>query len=100
VHPFLELCACLARISRVLLKDFSQLLGEWKNYDLIICGTNCSDYLISYQDLEQRDPLSSILILDLSMPRVIDPSLALHPRITLLNMEEIGALDGKKAGAR
>ncbi len=62
-------------------------LSSWKEYDLIICGTYSSNYLIEASE----EPLSDTkLILDLSVPRSVDPLVARHPMITLLNIEELG----------
>jgi glutamyl-tRNA reductase len=74
---------------------FSEIL-TWLSYDFIICGTNFSEYLISNADLSSKEVLESKLILDLSVPRNVDPSVALHPQITLMNMEEVGHLIERK----
>ncbi len=68
-------------------------LKNWKNYDIVISGTNHHEYLLS--PLPHDKGITS-WIFDLSMPRSVDPRFASHPRITLLNMEELGRLVEKQ----
>jgi glutamyl-tRNA reductase len=89
---------------QVTLIDWTQL-SSWKQFDWIICGTHAPDYLISCQDLRSNvnidsddalERMTPKLILDLSVPRNVEPALARHPQITLLNMEEVGHLIERK----
>lgn len=57
-------------------------------YDGIISATHASEYLIRLLPENKH----TRLILDLSVPRSIDPSLGMDPTVTLLNMEQIGEL--------
>lgn len=63
-------------------------LNDWKHYDLIICGSNARDYLIqaSYETSKIK---RAHLILDLAVPRNVDPELGRHPNIQLLNIDEL-----------
>ncbi len=74
--------------------DWSQL-NAWKGYDLVICGTNHTQYVLSSQQLEENN-LSTKLIFDLSVPRTVDPQLGRHPHLTLFNIEELGKLIDQK----
>ncbi len=67
-------------------------LSSWHSFELVICGTNRHDYLLSYDQIAQEEEISTKLIFDLSVPRNVDPMLCRHPLITLLNLEEIGEL--------
>ncbi len=62
-------------------------LPEWVNYDWIILGTKAQEHLIKKKDL----PLSFTpkLVVDLSVPRNVDPSLGKIKGITLLNIDQI-----------
>lgn len=65
-------------------------LQEWHSYDWIIFGTKSPDYLI-----HRHMPTESIgkkLIMDLSVPRNVDPALAQKPDITLLNIDQLNNL--------
>lgn len=68
-------------------------LQNWKNYDVVISGTNHHEYLLSPVPHDQG---ITSWIFDLSMPRSVDPRFASHPRITLLNMEELGRVVEKQ----
>ncbi|MGH7890264.1 MAG: hypothetical protein ACRENF_06905, partial [Thermodesulfobacteriota bacterium] len=67
------------------LKDRSELLN-WPEYDGVIAATPSPTYLIT----ERPETCSTRLILDLSIPRCVDPSLKRTPDLVLLNMEELG----------
>jgi glutamyl-tRNA reductase len=63
-------------------------LKNWHHFDWIIAGTKAPHFLI------QKDSLSNLkldqkLIIDLSVPRNIDPVIARHPQVTLLNIDQI-----------
>lgn len=74
--------------------DWSQL-NTWTDYDLVICGTNHSQHVLSPHQLE-GDRLKTKLIFDLSVPRTVDPQLGKHPYLTLFNIEELGKLIDQK----
>lgn len=67
-------------------------LSSWDSFELVICGTNRHDYLLSYDEIAKKEEIRTRLIFDLSVPRNVDPCLNRHPLITLLNLEEIGEL--------
>jgi len=67
-------------------------LSLWHAYDIIIFGTKCPHYLIRKN---QIPPLhSQKLLIDLSVPRNVEPCLSAHPFIRLINVDQI-ALDRK-----
>jgi glutamyl-tRNA reductase len=67
-------------------------LEDWQRWDIVICATQHRGYLIHECTSEKPH-----LLVDLSVPRVIDPTLSSHPQTRLLNMEEIATLvDGKR----
>lgn len=71
-------------------------LHEWVGFDAVICGTNQPSYLLKGEDtlrfIEPVRLIPTTLLVDLSMPRNIDPILARHPQMTLFNIEEINAI--------
>ncbi len=69
----------------VSLKDYAEL-PNWHTYDVVISATTSEKHLITSVPKETQ----THLILDLSVPRTVDPSLRYHPELVLLNMEEIG----------
>lgn len=60
----------------------------WHDYDWVIFGTKAPDFLISPACTPSSLP-SQKLIIDLSVPRNVDPLLARHKNITLLNIDQI-----------
>lgn len=68
-----------------------QGLSSWSDYDWIIVGTKAPDYLIKKDSipLEMR---SQKLVIDLSVPRNVDPMVARHKQIVLLNIDQINRM--------
>jgi glutamyl-tRNA reductase len=66
-------------------------LAHWHTYDWIILGTKAPHHLITQGDLPQHSMTHKLLI-DLSVPRNIQPTLAQDPRITLLNIDQINCI--------
>lgn len=62
-------------------------LSAWTNYDWVIFGAKGSDFLIGPSS--QLSLPSKKLLIDLSVPRNVDPALEDHPLITLLNIDQI-----------
>lgn len=67
-------------------------LYRWQEYDWIIFGTKSPDYLITMRELDQRQLMSQKLIMDLCVPRNVDPKLGQNLSITLLNIDQINRL--------
>lgn len=74
---------------QLTLKDRGEL-QRWHKYDGIIAATPSDHYLITPQETKSR------LIIDLSVPRSVDPQVGRSPNLTLLNMEEIGGFFQKQ----
>ncbi len=66
-----------------------QKLDFWSDFPLVICGTNQAEYLLNYQDGKE---VKTRLLIDLSLPRNVDPRLGRHPQITLFNIEDLSLL--------
>jgi glutamyl-tRNA reductase len=68
-------------------------LSAWNNYDWIILGTKCPEFLISKKDIQEIGHSQSKLMIDLSVPRNVDPAIAgKNSAITLLNIDQINQL--------
>lgn len=63
---------------------------RWHEFDWVICGTKCPQHLISQETLPQKG-LRTRLLVDLSVPRNIDPQLAEVKDLQLFNIDEINA---------
>ncbi len=68
-----------------------QELKNWHQFDWIIFGTKSPQHLITEVDLPSS-AIDSKLIIDLSVPRNVDPYIARHPKITLLNIDQINRM--------
>lgn len=66
-------------------------LGNWQDYNWIIVGTKSPDYLLKNSHLHSQKS-DSKLIMDLSVPRNVDPQLAFDPRLTLLNIDQLNRI--------
>ncbi|NDD58820.1 MAG: glutamyl-tRNA reductase [Chlamydiae bacterium] len=75
-------------------------IEQWVNYDVVICGTNQTNHLLTRDQVslfsEPATLIPTSLIIDLSMPRSVDPALAKHPQISLFNIEEINHFANQK----
>jgi glutamyl-tRNA reductase len=68
-----------------------KFLKNWHQFDWIILGTKASRYLIGQKDLP-NERMGIKLVMDLSVPRNVDPSLGRHSEITLLNIDQINRM--------
>lgn len=66
-------------------------LSEWDRFDWIILGTKSPHFLIGDRICTKRI-FSKKLIIDLSVPRNVDPHLRKNPFITLLNIDQINRM--------
>lgn len=66
-----------------------ELLHRWTEYDWIVFGTKSPDYLITHQPIQFERPK---LIMDLCVPRNVDPKLARNSNVTLLNIDQLNRL--------
>lgn len=65
-------------------------LKHWYEYDWIIFGTKSPEYLISSKELNGC-AFGKKLVLDLCVPRNVDPKLSFDPRLVLLNIDQINS---------
>lgn len=61
---------------------------QWQEYDWIIFGTKSPNHLISEKNAPTHH-MSQKLIIDLSVPRNVDPNLSKNSHITLLNIDQL-----------
>ncbi len=60
--------------------------GLWPHFDLVIIATKSPHYLLTEVPTSLRHP---VVLLDLSLPRNVDPRMGEHPGITLLNIDDL-----------
>lgn len=73
------------------LLEWDNLVRDWINFDWIILGTKSTDFLLTQEQI-QLPFNDQKLIMDLCVPRNVDPLLAKDPRITLLNIDQTNRL--------
>ncbi len=66
-------------------------LDQWHDFDWVIFGTKSSEYLLKKETLP-KEYVSKKLVIDLCVPRNVDPQLGHNPHITLVDIDEINAL--------
>lgn len=66
-------------------------LKSWTDYDWIIFGTKSPNYLIKQEEIGDSS-IGQKLIMDLCVPRNVDPRLGHDERITLLNIDQLNRL--------
>ena len=87
--------ACMLAQQESIHMLFWKHLHDWPSYDIIILGTKCPHFLIQSDHLPRF--ASSKLLIDLSVPRNVDPKVGRHPQVTLLNVDQINqTLDLKR----
>jgi glutamyl-tRNA reductase len=89
VHSAKEMHA----LQNVKLVDWHER-QHWQLSDIVICGSNYSDYVITSSQIGTH--CRSRAIFDLSMPRNVDPRLSRHPELRLFNIEELGNMISEK----
>lgn len=67
-------------------------LTIWSLFDIVITATKCSDFLITQVPMEQKRRL----ILDLSVPRNVHPTLGECAEIALFHLDQIQSLIDRK----
>jgi glutamyl-tRNA reductase len=86
----LERAKTVAEIHDLKVLEWSQM-QNWHQYDWVIVGTKASDCILTRAHL----PLSCKrhkLLIDLCVPRNIEPKLARDPHISLLNIDQINRI--------
>ncbi len=68
--------------------------------DLVIVLTSAPDFILDANELRAAKPTHPILIIDISVPRNVDPKIATIPGITLLNIDDIAALVSRNLAKR
>ena len=85
-----ESAATLAKAYQLKILGWYEL-SQWPQFDWIIFGTKSPHHLITSEQLPSVN-ISPKLMIDLCVPRNVDPSVARHPKITLLNIDQINRM--------
>lgn len=76
--------------SIIQLSEIVKTLDE-KMIDVVITATAAEDYILKKSDLEliSKKSVRRILILDISVPRNVDPAAGELPNVTLVNLDDL-----------
>lgn len=78
-------------LEKIKLLSWDQF-DQWGDFDLAIFGTKCPDFIISKPPPACRWKL----VIDLSVPRNVDPQIGRQKEITLLNVDQLNRLVDRK----
>jgi len=89
-------------IREVRAVELSQIPSVITAVDLVICSTGSQDFVLRHEDLAEslartRHPL---LIVDIAVPRDVDPRLAELDNVFLYNIDELDCLVAENIGRR
>lgn len=87
-HDKAEKVAAREAVNLLAWEEFD----KWTTFDLAIFGTKCPDFLVS----EIPEITEQKLIIDLSVPRNVDPVLGRKKEITLLNVDQLNRVIDRK----
>ena len=89
-----EKAKILAEKEDISLLPWEQL-HRWSTFDLTIFGTKCPHFLVGKEPLQSE--ICQKLVIDLSVPRNVDPRVGRYSHITLLNVDQLNrVLDRKR----
>lgn len=97
----MTLCNRSDEKSKKIAENFELNFVPWDDlkkaceYDWIICGTKAPYYLLK-NHLLFNSKIQHKLIIDLSVPRNVDPAIGLLPGVILINMDEMNDLLNKR----
>ncbi|MBA3721376.1 MAG: glutamyl-tRNA reductase [Parachlamydiaceae bacterium] len=80
----------ISEIESIKLLDWAYL-SKWHEYDWIIFGTKSPEYLVRLSDLP-NDLIGSKLIMDLCVPRNVEPKIGQNSNVTLLNIDQLNQM--------
>lgn len=69
-------------------------LSEWSQYDVAVFGTKSPRFLIRNQNLPPQ--VKCKLVIDLSVPRNVEPGIGRLANLTLLNVDQLNKLTDRK----
>jgi glutamyl-tRNA reductase len=79
------------------VKDHSQLNNELKRTDVVVVATGAQEPTITPEMLQIEKPL---LILDLSIPKNVDPAVSHNPLVTLVHLDQLTRMTDETLEAR
>lgn len=97
LQGFANLVFCNRSNEHVNFLQWEQMKEKCFQYDLVIFGTRSLDFLITTDDFNQ-EIVGQKLIIDVSVPRNVDPKIGNHPQIKVLNIDQLSEAVETKRG--
>ncbi len=94
-HQFVEKAFALNEKEYLSVIDFSEYYKFLPQADIVLCSTGSDEYIIKYDDIlpvikiRKQRPL---FLIDISMPRNIDPEINKIPNVYLFDIDDIGKM--------
>lgn len=73
------------------LIPFKELHKQMASYDIVVSGVSSTHFLITQKYFPEETKHSSWILIDLSVPRSIDPSLKDTPGVTLYTLDDLSS---------
>ncbi len=74
---------------RVTVRPFSEIPGMLKIADLVICAASSHEPIIKQEHAADFNPRNKTLVIDLAIPRNVDPVIKTTARINLTGLDEL-----------
>ncbi|MHB1661470.1 MAG: glutamyl-tRNA reductase [bacterium] len=94
-HQFIEESFGATEKGYLNVIDFSEYYKFLPQSDIVLCSTGAEDYVLKYEDIipvikiRKQRPL---FLIDISMPRNIDPEINKIPNVYLFDIDDIGKM--------
>jgi glutamyl-tRNA reductase len=103
INRTLENAQKLARALNGRAFPFEERLGQVREADVVISSTSCPQVILTREEtekiVEQRDG-APLLLVDIALPRDIDPAVREVPGVFLYNIDELEQVTHKNEGER
>ncbi len=92
---FVEESFGVAEKEQLNVIDFSEYYKLLPNFDIVLCSTGSEDYVLKYEDIKPLIKIRKqrpLFLIDISMPRNIDPEINKIPNVYLFDIDDIGRM--------
>jgi glutamyl-tRNA reductase len=79
--------------------DFASRGDQTASADVVVCSTDAPEYVLGLEDLRRR-PRRPLLVLDISVPRNVDPRVAELEEVYLFNIDDLERVAEANRSAR
>ncbi len=82
--------------------ELGQIMDVIADVDLVVCSTGSSDFVLRYEELKKTLHHSNrpLFIIDIAVPRDVDPKLANLPNVYLYNLDDLDQIVARNIDSR